>query len=166
MPSFQIRFRLRHHIFAILTRIDWVIHIMFEFEIHQSCHKKQKKLFNGEKLGSEYVSDNSLTIPNRRLGNGAMNVRLMLLLVVWFFILFYKSIDLVRIVCISDDMTATKQNKCQNIFIPFGSLLSLCIIVLRLSSPTKANNQNERKRRKKTTQTTESHIENSFSQTV
>lgn len=95
------------------------------------------------------MSDNSLTIPNRRLGNGAMNVRLMLLLVVWFFILFYKSIDLVRIVCISDDMTATKQNKCQNIFIPFGSLLSLCIIVLRLSSPTKTNDQNERKRRKK-----------------
>lgn len=61
---------------------------MFEFEIHQSCHKKQKKLFNGEKLGSEYVSDNSLTIPNRRLDNGAMNVRLMLLLfLVGFFYL-------------------------------------------------------------------------------
>lgn len=42
-----------------------------------------------------------------------------------------------------------QRNKCQSIFIPFGSLLSLCIIVLRLSSPTKTNDQNERKRRKK-----------------
>lgn len=70
------------------------------FTFINRAEKQKKKLLSRKKKQKPrvaHVSDNSLTIPNRRIGNDLTCVR-------WLFFLslsFYQSIDLVGDVCIS-----------------------------------------------------------------
>lgn len=87
----------------LFGRID--LSIGDEFQIHQSCRRTKETFKRKNSVGAcEWQQFNNAPTD---IGNGAMNVIPCCCRCCCCFISFYQSIDLVGIVCISDDMTAT-----------------------------------------------------------